>query len=307
VSAGGGRKAVVAALLANLGIAVSKFAGFFLTHSGSMLAEAVHSLADCGNQGLLLFGAEKAKAPADPEHPFGHASARYFWAFVVAVVLFTVGGLFAVYEGIEKLLHPHHLKAPAIAIGILVVAIVLESLSLRTALREARPVLGGRTYWRFIRESKTPELPVVLLEDAAALVGLVLALLGVTSSAVTDATVWDAAGTIGIGALLVGVAGILAVEMHSLLIGEAAVPAEVDAIRAALVANGDFDRVIHLRTMHLGPDELLVAAKVATPRGVASETLSDRIDEAEARVRAAVPAATLIYVEPDVDRSSTIT
>lgn len=307
MSAGGGRKAVVAALLANLGIAVSKFAGFLFTHSGSMLAEAVHSLADCGNQGLLLFGAERAKAPADPEHPFGHASARYFWAFVVAVVLFTVGGLFAVYEGVEKLLHPHHLEAPAVALVILAVAIVLEGLSLRTAVREARPALAGRTYWRFIRESKTPELPVILLEDTAALLGLALALAGVSLTALTGDSVWDAAGTVGIGALLVGVACVLAVEMHSLLIGEAAMPSDVVAIRAALVANGDFARVIHLRTMHLGPDELLVAAKVATPRGVPSETLSDRIDAAEERVRAAVPAATLIYVEPDVDRSATIT
>jgi cation diffusion facilitator family transporter len=305
VSGGGGRKAVVAALLANLGIALSKLVAFFVTHSGSMLAEAVHSLADCGNQGLLLFGAERAKRPADPEHPFGHAGARYFWAFVVAVVLFTVGGAFALYEGVEKLQHPHHVESPAVALVVLVVAVVLEGFSLRTAVREARPLLGGRTYWGFIRETKTPELPVVLLEDTAALAGLLLALLGVSLTALTGATVWDALGTVSIGALLVAVAGVLAVEMHSLLIGEAAEPFQVDLIRDALTANGDFPRVIHLRTMHLGPDELLVAAKVAAPPALTVEAVAARTDAAEARVRAAVPTAVLIYVEPDVDRTMT--
>jgi cation diffusion facilitator family transporter len=303
MSAGGGRKAVVAALLANLGIALSKLVAFVVTRSSSMLAESVHSLADCGNQGLLLFGAERAKRPADPEHPFGHASARYFWAFVVAVVLFTVGGAFALYEGVEKLLHPHHLGTPLVALGVLLVAIGLESLSMRTAVREARPQLDGRSFWRFIRESKTPELPVVLLEDAAALIGLVVAFTGVSLTALTGEPAYDALGTVTIGVLLVVVAGILAVEMHSLLIGEAALPSEVALIRSALTANGDFDRVIHLRTMHLGPDELLVGAKVATPPGVPSEVLSSRIDAAEERVRAAVPSAALIYVEPDVDRT----
>jgi cation diffusion facilitator family transporter len=302
MSASGGRKAVVAALLANLGIALSKLVAFVLTRSSSMLAESVHSLADCGNQGLLLFGAERAKRAEDEAHPFGHGTARYFWAFVVAVVLFTVGGAFALYEGVGKLLHPHHLDNAAVAIVVLLVAIVLESLSMRTAASEARPLLEGRTYWRFIRETKTPELPVVLLEDAAALVGLVLALAGVSLTAATGEPVFDALGTVGIGALLVTVAVVLAVEMHSLLIGEAAAPGVVDAIRSALVANGDFDRVIHLRTMHLGPDELLVGAKVATPRGVPSEVLSDRVDAAEERVRAAVPTARLIYIEPDVLR-----
>jgi cation diffusion facilitator family transporter len=305
VSAGGGRKAVIAALLANLGIAVSKLVAFVITRSSSMLAESVHSLADCGNQGLLLFGAKRSALAPDEEHPFGHGSARYFWAFVVAVVLFTVGGAFALYEGVEKLRHPHHLDAPAVALGVLLVAIVLESFSMRTAVREARPHLAGRSFWRFIRESKTPELPVVLLEDAAALIGLVVAFTGVSLTAISGEPMFDALGTVTIGALLVVVAGILATEMHSLLIGEAAAPGEVTAIRDALTANGDFDRVIHLRTMHLGPDELLVGAKVATPRGVPSEVLSDRIDAAEERVRAAVPSARLVYVEPDVDRSGT--
>lgn len=298
MSASGGRKAVIAALLANLGIAVAKLVAFVLTRSASMLAESVHSLADSGNQGLLLLGASQAKKKATPEHPFGYGSARYFWSFVVAVVLFTVGGAFALYEGYEKLRHPHEVDSYSIAIGVLIVAIVLESFSMRTALAETRPHLHGRSYWRFVKESKTAELPVVLMEDAAALLGLVIALAGVSLTASTHDPMWDALGTMTIGVLLVGVAIVLAIEMHSLLIGEAASPDEIAAIEAALVAVPDFERVIHLRTMHLGPDEILVAAKVATPTGGSTERLSEQIDQAEARVRAAVPAATLIYVEP---------
>lgn len=306
MSAGGhGRKAVIAALLANLGIAIAKLVAFALTRSASMLAESVHSLADSGNQGLLLLGEARGRKQATPEHPFGYGSARYFWAFVVAVVLFTVGGAFALYEGFEKLRHPpHDVDSYGIAIGVLIVAIVLETFSFRTAILEARPLLKGRSYWRFIKESKTPELPVVLLEDLAALVGLIVALTGVSLTAATHDPMWDAVGTITIGTLLVVVAGILAVEMHSLIIGEAASPSEVEAIRAALVAVPDFERVIHLRTMHLGPDELLVAAKVATPVGGTTERLAAQINDAEQRVRAAVPSAKLIYVEPDLYRTT---
>jgi cation diffusion facilitator family transporter len=304
VSASGGRKAVIAALLANLGIAFAKLVAFVVTRSASMLAESVHSLADSGNQGLLLLGESRAKQQPDPEHPFGHGPARYFWAFVVAVVLFTVGGAFALYEGIEKLRHPHEVESYAVAIVVLLVAIVLEGISFRTAILETKPRLEGRSYWRFVRDSKTPDLPVVLLEDTAALVGLVVALLGVSLTAATHEPRWDALGTVTIGLLLIAVAIVLAVEMHSLLIGEAASPSEVDAIRDALVAVPGFERVIHLRTMHLGPDEILVAAKVATPAGGTTERLARQIDEAEARVRAAVPTAALIYIEPDLDRST---
>lgn len=298
-SGGHGRKAVVAALFANLGIAVAKLVAFVLTRSASMLAESVHSLADSGNQGLLLFGAAQGQKKATPEHPFGYGAARYFWSFVVAVVLFTVGGAFALYEGFEKLRHPpHEVESFTIAIVVLLVAIVLESFSMRTAIIETKPHLKGRSYWRFVKESKTAELPVVLLEDAAALLGLVIALVGVSLTATTHEPVWDALGTMTIGVLLVGVAIVLAIEMHSLLIGEAASPSEIAAIEAALVAVPDFERVIHLRTMHLGPDELLVAAKVATPTGGSTERLSEQIDQAEARIRQAVPTAKLIYVEP---------
>lgn len=302
MSAGGthGRKAVIAALFANLGIAIAKLVAFVLTRSASMLAESVHSLADSGNQALLLLGASRGRRIADERHPFGYGAARYFWAFVVAVVLFTVGGAFALYEGIEKLRHPHHVDSYGIAIGVLIVAIVLETLSFRTAIKETQPLLNGRSYWRFIKESKTPELPVVLLEDLAALVGLILALTGVSLTAATHEPMWDAIGTITIGVLLVVVAVVLAIEMHSLLIGEAASPTEVAAIEAALVAVPDFERVIHLRTRYLGPDELLVAAKVATPAGGTTDRLATQINDAERRVREAVPAAKLIYVEPDL-------
>lgn len=301
MSAGGhGRKAVIAALLANLGIAIAKLVAFVLTRSASMLAESVHSLADSGNQGLLLFGESRGRRKADEEHQFGYGAARYFWAFVVAVVLFTVGGAFALYEGIEKLRHPHDVESYGIAIGVLIVAIMLETFSFRTAIKETQPLLKGRSYWRFIKESKTPELPVVLLEDLGALVGLILALVGVSLSAVTHDPMWDALGTISIGVLLVVIAVILAIEMHGLLIGESGSGAEVAAITAALVAVPDFDRVIHLRTRYLGPDEMLVAAKVATPVGGTTERLAAQINEAERRIREAVPAATLIYIEPDL-------
>jgi len=302
VSAGGGRKAVVAALLANLGIAVAKLVAFVLTRSASMLAESVHSVADSGNQALLLLGDSRSRRSPDEAHPFGYGAARYFWAFVVAVVLFTVGGAFALYEGVEKLRHPHEVESYGVAIGVLLVAIVLESFSFRTAIRETRPLLRGRSYWRFIKESKTPELPVVLLEDLAALVGLVLALVGVSLTATTHDPVWDALGTCTIGVLLIVVAVVLAIEMQSLLIGEAASPEDVAAIEAALAGVPDFERVIHLRTRYLGPDELLVAAKVATPCGGTTERLAEQIDDAERRIRAAVPAATVIYLEPDLYR-----
>ncbi|HVF04530.1 MAG TPA: cation diffusion facilitator family transporter [Frankiaceae bacterium] len=304
MSAGGGhgRKAVIAALLANAGIAVAKLVAFFLTRSASMLAESVHSMADSGNQGLLLLGAARANRQADEEHPFGYGAARYFWSFVVAVVLFTVGGAFALYEGIHKLRDPHDVGSYGIAIGVLLVAIVLEIFSFRTAILETRPLLKGRSYWRFIRESKTPELPVVLMEDLAALVGLIIALAGVSLTATTHDPMWDAIGTITIGVLLIVVAIILAIEMHGLIIGEAAAPSDLQAIRDALVAVPDFERVIHLRTMHLGPDEILVAAKVATPVGGSTERLAQQIDDAENRIRAAVPTAKLIYVEPALYR-----
>lgn len=295
----GSRKAIVAAFFANLGIAIAKLVGFVFTRAASMLAEAIHSFADTGNQGLLLLGGRRARRTASLEHPFGYGRDRYFWSFMVALVLFSFGGVFAITEGVSKLGDPHAIESPGWALGILGVAIVLESFSLRTAVREAAHVKGGESWWSFIRHSKSPELPVVLLEDTGALAGLVAAFAGVGVAVATGDSRWDAAGSLVIGVLLVVIAGILAVEMKSLLIGEAAGPAHLEAIRTALVG-GAVRGVIHMRTEHLGPDELLVAAKIELDPRLTTPELAVEINAAEARVRAAVPIARLIYLEPDV-------
>lgn len=300
---GHGKKAIVAAFLANLGIALAKFIGFLITRSSSMLAESVHSLADTGNQGLLLLGDRRAGRAADERHQFGYGRERYFWAFVVALVLFIGGAVFAIYEGIEKVLHPHELESPAIAIAILVLAIGLEGFSFSTAVREANPLRQGRSWPRFIREARSPELPVLLLEDSGALVGLSLALTGVVLSVVTDHPVFDGISTLAIGVLLAFIAVVLAVEMKSLLIGESATGADAVAIRSALEDDAGVVSVIHLRTEHLGPDELLVATKLAFLPQLTLAELAAAIDAAEVRVRSAVPAARLIYIEPDLQRS----
>ena len=294
-------KAVIAALSANLGIAVLKFVAFAITGSASMLAEGVHSVVDSGNQVLLLLGGRRARRDADEEHQFGFGRVRYVYAFLVALVIFTAGGLFALYEGIDKVRHPHHLDSIGVALGVLVGAIALEGLSLRTAVREARPHKGEQNWWQFIRAAKVPELPVVLLEDSAALVGLVLALAGVGLTELTGNPVWDGVGTISIGVLLIGVAVVLVVETRSLLVGESATPSTQRAVVEALLGP-EIDRVIHLRTLYLSPEQLLVVAKLAVPAAHDLGTVASAIDAAEARVRAAVPTVSLIYLEPDVDR-----
>jgi cation diffusion facilitator family transporter len=303
VSTGGGKRAIVAALLANLGIAVSKFVAFLITGSSSLLAESVHSVADTGNQGLLLLGGKRAAREPDPEHPFGYGNDRYFYAFVVALVLFSLGSLFALFEGYEKISHPNPLDSPAIAVGVLVLAIGLESFSFRTAIRESTPLRGSLSWWGFIRRSKSPELPVVLLEDAAALLGLVFALLGVGLAVALDEPRFDGVGTLAIGLLLGVVAAILAVEMKSLLTGESASADQVEAIRTALVDGRDITRVIHMRTLHLGPEELLVAAKIGLRPELDLPAVAAAIDAAERRVRAAVSIAHLLYLEPDLYRA----
>jgi len=286
-----------------MGIAVIKFIAFAITGSASMLAEGVHSVVDSGNQGLLLLGGARSRRRATPEHPFGYGRDRYVYGFLVALMLFSAGGLFALYEGVEKIRHPHHLDSPAIALIVLGVAIALESFSLRTAIVESRHTKGDLSWFAFIRRAKVPELPVVLLEDVAALIGLVLAVGGVGLSAATGDAVWDGIGTAGIGVLLLVVAVILIIETKSLLLGEAAAPDAVQAIATNLVGPG-VDRVIHLRTMHLGPEELLVGAKLAMPAAATLADVAAAIDAAEARVRAAVPAAKVIYLEPDLDRAT---
>ncbi|GLZ50033.1 cation diffusion facilitator transporter [Actinomycetospora sp. NBRC 106375] len=303
MSASGGGKAIVAALAANAGIALAKFVGFAITGSSSMLAEGVHSVADTSNQGLLLLGRKRARREADSEHPFGYGRDRFFYAFVVALLIFSLGSVFALYEGIHKLTgESEDLTSPVVAVVILLVAIGLEGFSFRTAVHESRELKGDLSWWGFIRQSVNPELPVVLLEDFGALIGLVLALAGVGLTMLTGDVVWDAIGTISIGVLLGVIAVILIVETKSLLIGEGARPPLVRTITSSLVG-GPVERVIHLRTQYLGPEELLVAAKIAVSSQLPTETVAEAIDHAEARLRAAVPEARLVYLEPDLDRT----
>jgi cation diffusion facilitator family transporter len=305
MSAEGGSKAIVAALGANLGIAVTKFVAFLLTGASSMLAESIHSVVDSGNQVLLLVGGKRSRRQATPAHPFGYGRERYVYAFIVSIVLFSLGGCFALYEAYHKWQHPEGIDAwQWVPIAVLLVSIGLEGFSFRTALHESHAARGDRSIVAFVRTAKAPELPVVLLEDAGALIGLVLALVGVSMTLVTGDGRWDAAGTAAIGLLLVCIAGVLAVEMKSLLIGEAADPAAVRAIEAALPGEG-VESVIHLRTMHLGPEELLVAAKIAVPGSETAADVAAAIDGAERRVRAAVPIARVVYLEPDLRRSGT--
>lgn len=304
MSAGGGTRAIVAALLANLGIAAAKFIGWLLTRSSSMLAEAIHSVADSGNQVLLLLGGRRAQRKATPQHPFGYGRARYIYAFIVSIVLFSVGGLFALYEAWHKWSHPEGIHHWAwVPVSVLVVGIVLETFSFRTAIREARQLRGDASWLDFIRHAKAPELPVVLLEDLGALVGLIFALFGVSMTLVTGDGRWDAAGTAMIGLLLVTIAVILVVETKSLLLGEAATPGDVAKIEQAIINGAPDRRIIHMKTLHLGPEELLVAAKIAVRPGASAEEIAADIDATEARIRAAVPIARVIYLEPDIYRA----
>lgn len=301
MSAGGGTKAIIAALAANLGIATTKFLAFLLTKSSSMLAESIHSFADSGNQALLLVGGKRAQRAATPQHPFGFGRERYVYAFMVSIVLFTVGGAFAMYEGIHKIQEPHGIHEwKWVPVTVLVIAIGLESFSFKTAIAESNHIRGDASWVEFVRHAKAPELPVVLLEDLAALVGLVLALFGVGMTLLTDDGIWDGIGTVAIGALLIVVALILAVETKSLLLGEAASDEAVARITAALEAEPKVERIIHMRTLHLGPEELLVAAKIAVRHDDTAAEIAHAIDSAERRIREAEPTARVIYLEPDI-------
>ncbi len=305
----GGTRAVVAALLANTGIAATKFVAFALARNSSMLAEAIHSCADAGNQLLLLLGGKRAKRAATPDHPFGFGRERYIYSFIVAIVLFSVGGLFALYEAYHKYdeIHSGHSEAVGgwkalVPVFVLVAAITMESFSLRTAVRETNKIRGDASFPKFIRRAKSPELPVILLEDMAALLGLSFALVGVGMSLITDNHYWDVAGTAAIGILLVLVAVILAIETKSLLLGEAGSPESQRAIEAALTGTPGVDRIIHMKTLHLGPDELLVAAKIGVRATSSAAEVAATIDAAEAAVRAAEPLTTAMYLEPDIYR-----
>jgi cation diffusion facilitator family transporter len=298
------RKAIIAAFAANLGIAVMKFVGFAVTGSASLLAETSHSVADTGNQGLLMLGGKRASRQPDPTHPFGYGRERYFWSFVVALGLFSMGGLFAIFEGIDKLRHPHQPGDLWLALLVLVGSMGFELYSLVTAVRQSTRDRNGRSWWRYIRESRTPELPVVLLEDTGALCGLLIAMSGIVLAHITGNAQWDAAGSLAIGALLIVIAGVLAVELKSLLIGESASPEKRQAILDAMTGSPSVVQLIHLRTEHIGPEQLLVGAKLQFDGSLSIDQLAGVIDEVERRVRAAVPEAGLIYIEPDIARGA---
>jgi cation diffusion facilitator family transporter len=297
-------RAIIAALLANMGIAVAKFIAFIFTGSSSMLSEAIHSVADSGNQVLLIVGNKRATKAADERHPFGYGRRRFVYGFVVAIVLFLVGGLFSLYEGWHKWQHPEPLSDWWIAVVVLFIAIALEGFSFRTALKESNRSRGGRSIYQFVKDARQPELPVVLLEDSGALVGLMFALIGVGLAVITGNGRFDAIGAMAVGTLLVIIAIFLAFEMATMLVGEAALPEQVDAIREALESSEGVNRVIHLRTLHVGPDELLVAAKIAVARSATGREIAEDIDDAEIKLRAAVPSAKYVFLEPDIDRSA---
>ena len=299
----GSKRAIIAAFLANLGIALSKFAVFLITGAASMLAESIHSLADTGNQGLLMLGGKRSQKPADEEHPFGYGTLRYFWAFVVALVLFSIGGLFAIFEGVEKLINPHEISGAGWAIGVLIVSAGLEAFSLRTALHESREERKGRSILQFVRRTKIPELAVVVLEDIGALLGLAFALVGVILAEVFDQPRFDALGSLAIGVLLVAIAIVLAIEMASLLVGEAAAPEVVEQLRVILDAHPNVTHVIALRTQHVGPDDIMINTKLEFEATLLAPRVAEVVNELEVQLRAAVPSVHTIFIEPDVLRA----
>lgn len=304
MSTEGSAKAIAAALGANIGIAATKFVAAAFSGSASMLAEGIHSVADSGNQILLIIGGKRSRREASSSHPFGYGRSRYIYAFMVSVVLFAVGGLFSIQEGIAKLHESHELRNAWLPLVILGVSILLESFSLVTALKAAKEDRGSASLARYIRHAKSPELPVVLLEDMAALTGLVFAFLGVGVTVLTGDPIWDAMGTLAIGGLLVLVAVVLGIETSSLLVGEGAHADDQAKIEAAIEGTKNVESLIHIKTLYLGPEELMVAAKIAIAPKASAVELAAAIDEAEVAVRAAVPFARVIYLEPDIRRDS---
>lgn len=303
MSTEGGTKAVIAALMANTGIAISKFVAFAITGSTSMLSEAIHSVADSMNQVLLLVGGKRSRRVADEKYQFGYGRVRYVYGFMVAIVLFMVGGIYSLYEGWHKWSHPEPVNEYWIAIGVLTIAIILETFSFRTAIIETNKVRGKRSFAKFVRDSRQPELPVILLEDFGALVGLIFAMIGVSAAVITGDGRWDGLGAMAIGSLLIVIAVILVREMSAMLVGEGALPEEYDAVFAAIESAPLVERVIHLRTLHVGPDALLVGAKIAITNSQSAEDIARGIDEAERLLRMAVPSAQYVFLEPDLDRS----
>jgi cation diffusion facilitator family transporter len=300
MAAGGSNRTVLTALFANFGIAVAKFVGFSITGASSMLAESIHSLADTTNQGLLLIGGKRASKDANDTFHFGYGRERYFWSFVVALLLFSVGAGYALYEGIIKIRDPHEISNLPVAIGILLFAMLLEAYAFSTAFREASRIRGDRNWWQFIRTTRNPELPVVLLEDSGAMLGLLVALGGLGMSELTDDAIWDGIATFVIGLILASIAVTLAVEMKSLLIGESASVEHEQLIASVFANEPSIERVIDVKTQHIGPEDLLVAARVKFDASLAGDDLALAIDGVHARLKEAVPIADFIYIEPEL-------
>ncbi|MBL89401.1 MAG: cation transporter [Actinobacteria bacterium] len=299
-----GKKTILAALIANVGIAIAKFVGFAITKSSTMLAEGIHSSADSANQLLLLLGTQRAKRTPNPKHPFGYGRERYFWSFVVALILFSLGSLFAIYEGIEKIRHPHALENASWAIGILIFGIFIESFSFRTAIVEAKTIKGETSWSKFVIRSKQPEIPVVLLEDAGALFGMVIALAAISLVKITGEPLWDGIGTLSIGVLLGLIATVLAREMHSLIIGEAASDDDYEKIEKLIQNSNEIVHVVEIRTQHLGPEEILIGARVAFDESLQAKEIADAINNLEATIRNEVKTAGPIFIEPEIFNES---
>ena len=299
-----GKKTILAALIANLGIAIAKFIGFAVTKSSTMLAEGIHSSADSANQLLLLLGTQRAKREPSSKHPFGYGRERYFWSFIVALILFSLGSLFAIYEGIEKIRHPHTLDKANWAIGILLFGIFIESFSFRTAIVEAKTIKGKTTWSKFVIRSKQPEIPVVLLEDAGALFGMVIALAAISLVKITGDPIWDGIGTLSIGVLLGVIATILAREMHSLIIGEAATEEDLSKIVSVIENNSQVAQLVEMRTQHLGPEEILIGVRVAFHETLQTKEIANLINQLEADIRSELKTAGPIFIEPEITENN---
>ena len=299
MAATGGTKTIVTALVANFTIAVAKFFGFIITSSSAMLAEAVHSVADTSNQALLLLGKKRSEKLPSEMRQFGFGRERFFWAFVVSLVLFSLGSMYAICEGIEKIRHPHEIDSLWWALAILLFAMFMEGYAFRTAVTESRHYKGNHSWKSFIRRSRIPELPVVLLEDFGALMGLVFAFICVLIADTTGNAVWDGIGTLSIGILLGLIAVVLAIETKSLLIGEGALPEQTKKIEDAITGSDHVVRLIEMRTEYLGPETLLIAAKIEFKDNFSSSGISDAVDAVEERIRSVEPLAKIIYLEPD--------
>ena len=299
MAATGGTKTIVTALIANFTIAIAKFFGFIITSSSAMLAEAVHSVADTSNQALLLLGKKRSRKQPTAMRQFGHGRERFFWAFVVSLVLFSIGSMYAIFEGIEKIRHPHEIESLWWALTILLFAMCMEAYAFQTAVKESRHYKGNHSWRSFIRRSRIPELPVVLLEDFGALMGLIFAFICVLIADITGNTVWDGIGTLSIGILLGLIALVLAIETKSLLIGESALPEQTLNIETAITNSDHVERLIEMRTEYLGPETLLVTAKIEFKGTFSSSGISDAVDAVEENIRAVEPLAKIIYLEPD--------